>query len=183
MSTDNITISGLTFSVSVEPDDSHGAPWEECDGHGPVSDWTTRGKLPGERVLWSDRGCYRYYDVAEAMRIAKRDGWGISPDARAALVARLGREPTAGEIAAAAVESNFQYLRAWCNDEWSYVLVVVTLLDTDGDETWLCEAIGGVESHADDYIAELAQELARHIAEQVGDATHIEHGAKRVRVR
>jgi hypothetical protein len=65
---DNITISGLTFSVSVEPDDLHGAPWEVDCGHGPVSDWTTRGKLPGERVLWSDRGCYRYYDVAEATR-------------------------------------------------------------------------------------------------------------------
>ncbi len=180
---DDITIDGLTFSVSLEPDYDHGAPWEEHDGHGPVSDWTARNKLPGERVLSSDRGWYRYYDVAEATRIAKRDGWGIRPAAREALVARLGREPTAGEVAAAAVEADFQYLRSWCDDVWSYVLVVVTLLDTDGGETWLREVIGGVESNADDYIAELAQELARYLAEQVGDATYIEHGAKRVQVR
>src|SRR5690606_5719725 len=72
---DNITLNGLTFSVSLEYDYVHRAPWEECDGHGPVSDWTSRDKLPGERVLRHDRGSYRYYDVAEATRIAKRDGW------------------------------------------------------------------------------------------------------------
>src|SRR5690606_36343176 len=105
---DTITVNGLTFSVNLEYDDCHGAPWEECDGHGPVSDWTSRNKLPGERILNRDRGMYRYYDVAEATRIAKRDSWGIGPDAHATLAARLGREPTAGEIAAAAVESDFQ---------------------------------------------------------------------------
>lgn len=180
---DNITINGLTFSVTTEHDPSAGAPWEECDVHGPVSDWTSRGKRPGERVLNSDGGIYRYYDVAAATRIAERDGWGLAPDARAALVARLGREPTAGEVTAAAVESDFQYLRSWCNDEWFYTIVEVTLLDTDGDETWLSACTGGVESNADECIKALALELAEGIAEDVGDETHIEYGAKRVQVR
>lgn len=180
---DTITINGLTFSVELEYDCCHGAPWEEEDGHGPVSDWTRRDKRPGERVLHSDHGSRRYYDVAEATRIAKRDGWGVGADARAALVARLGREPTAGEVTAAAVELDYQYLRAWCTNEWSYVVVTVTLLDTDGDETWLYECIGGVGSDDDEHIEGLAQDLAGQIAEQVGDATHIEHGAKRVQVR
>lgn len=43
------------------------APWEHEDGHGPVSDWTTRDKAPGELVLNSDRRSYRYYDYAEAI--------------------------------------------------------------------------------------------------------------------
>lgn len=180
---DTITVNGLTFSVNLAYDHAHRAPWKECDGHGPVSDWTSRDKLPGERVLNRDGGSYRYYDVAEAARIAKRDGWGISTDARAELAARLGREPTAGEIAAAAVENDFQYLRAWCNDEWFYAVVEVTLLDTDGDETWMYDCIGGVESNDEDYIRELAHGMAETIANDVGEAAHIERGAKRVQVR
>lgn len=180
---DNISVNGLNFSVEIEPEYSSGAPWEEECGHGPVSDWTTRDKMPGERVLCEDRGSRCYYDVAEATRIAKRDKWGISPERVAAWRERTGAEPTRGQIVAAAVESDFQRLRAWCNNEWSYVIVTVTLLDTDGDETWMYECIGGVESDADEHIEELAQGLAEQIAEQVGDATHIEHGAKRVQVR
>lgn len=180
---DNITINGLTFSVNLEPDDCHGAPWEECDGHGPVSDWTSRDKLPGERVLNSDRGSYRYYDVAEATRIAKADCWGIGTARLDAWRERIGQEPTRGQITAAAVESDFQYLRAWCDGEWQYVVVVVTLLDTDGSGTWMYETIGGVESNEKEHIAKLAQELAETVADTVGDATHIEHGAKRVQVR
>lgn len=180
---DNITVNGLTFSVSLEPDYSHGAPWEECDLHGPVSDWTSRNKLPGERVLISDGNFHRYYDAAEATRIAKRDHWGISPTASEALVVRLGREPTAGEIAAAAVEANFQYLRSWCDGEWHYTMVTVTLLDMDGDETWMFESVGGVESNCHDYIYELAHDMAKTLADDVGGATHIEHGAKRVQIR
>jgi len=85
------TIEGRTYRVriNVQDDTDMGAPWEEHDGHGPVSDWTTREKHPGERLLNSDRGSKRYYDVAEANRIAKRDGWGLTEEHKAALIARL----------------------------------------------------------------------------------------------
>lgn len=69
----------VTIAVTIEPDNDHGAPWEECDGYGPVSDWTRRDKLPGELVLNSDRTSKRFYDFAEACRIARRDGWGVRP--------------------------------------------------------------------------------------------------------
>ena len=42
---------GWTFAAEVHRDDSFGAPWLEHDGHGEVTDWTTRDKAPGELVL------------------------------------------------------------------------------------------------------------------------------------
>ncbi|MBJ9659035.1 hypothetical protein [Burkholderia gladioli] len=89
-----LTIDGHTyrFRVNVENDDDKGAPWDEEDGHGPVSDWTTRDKRPGEWVISSDHGSKRFYDVAEANRIAKREGWGLSEAQRQALIARLAKD-------------------------------------------------------------------------------------------
>ncbi|MCW0163722.1 hypothetical protein OIV56_13400 [Burkholderia pseudomallei] len=90
----DLTIDGTTyrFRINVENDDGKGAPWDEEDGHGPVSDWTTRDKRPSEWVLSSDHGSKRFYDVAEANRIAKRDGWGLSDAQRQALIARLAKD-------------------------------------------------------------------------------------------
>ena len=62
---------GRTFTFRTEYDDSREAPWEEEDGHGVVSEWTTRDKAPGERVLIADRSRKRYYDIAATMRIAR----------------------------------------------------------------------------------------------------------------
>lgn len=67
------------FTLTIEHDELHCAPWENEDGHGPVSDWTTRAKRPGELILSSARGRHCYYDFAEACRIACRDGWGFLP--------------------------------------------------------------------------------------------------------
>lgn len=76
---DTFEIDGVTFRARTEYDDSHGAPWDEEDGHGPVSDWTSRGKLPGELVLCEDRGKRRYYDFAETCKIARKEAWGYLP--------------------------------------------------------------------------------------------------------
>lgn len=67
---------GNRFKVTFPPDWDRWAPWDEEDGHGPVSDWTTRAKRPGELILARDGCRYQYYDFAEACRIARRDGWG-----------------------------------------------------------------------------------------------------------
>lgn len=66
---------GLRFVATLYHDGSD-APWERDDGHGPVSDWTTRDKAPGELELHSVSRSKLYYDFAEACRIARRDGWG-----------------------------------------------------------------------------------------------------------
>ncbi len=71
---------GNSYTATIESDDHAGAPWEEHDGHGGVSDWTTRDKLPGELVLSEYGPSKRFYDFAGACRIARRDGWGYLPE-------------------------------------------------------------------------------------------------------
>lgn len=171
---DRITIDGLTFSVRLEPDYDSESPWAREDGHGPVSDWTTRDKRPGEWVLSCDRHHRRFYDAAEATRIAKRDAWGLNCAALAALEERIGRAPTRGEITAEAVRRDFQRLHAWCIDEWCYVGVVVELLNTDGEPTGENASLWGVESDADDFIDECAQELAQELAARFAGQDTIE---------
>lgn len=148
---------GHRFTVEVEPDDSMQEPWKEHDGHGPVSEWTSRNKAPGERVLISDRGRrHLFYDYAAAVRIARKDGWG---DARK-LASALGREPSSGELAAWAADEDFKYLRAWCRDEWRWVGVIVKL----GKHS---ESLWGIDGDHGDYLMEVARELADQILHAV----------------
>ena len=136
---------GVTAQIKTERDDDTGAPWENCDGHGTVSEWTTREKRAGERVLCSDGRSKRFYDYAEAIRTAKRDGWGLNPATLAELAAKLGRAPTKGEICAASVEHDFAFLQGWVNDSWEYLGVIVTLFDAEGVELGE-ESCWGIES-------------------------------------
>ena len=116
-------------------------PLGEHDGHGPVSEWTSRDKRPGERLLCSDRSSKRFYNFAEATRIAKRDGWGLHPDAIAKLAAGMGRQPTRKNRGGCR-ENDFEHLRAWANDEWHWIGVIVTLADADGAEVGEGFALG-----------------------------------------
>lgn len=156
---DTFTHAGHTFIVSIEDDNDHGAPWKESDGHGPVTEWISRDKKPGERVLHADRNSKRFYDFAEATRIAKRDGWGLGDEAREALTIKLGRAPTPSEVIAQAVENDFQYLHGWCNDEWRYVGVCVRHESQDHEDRY-SYACWGIESDCDEYIAIIAHENA-----------------------
>ena len=83
---------GFSFTVRIEHDSDYGTPWENEDGHGPVSDWRRksynghRHKAPGELFLCDDnpsglRGNSqaRFYDFQAACQIARRDGWGFMP--------------------------------------------------------------------------------------------------------
>lgn len=167
----------LQYRIEKLYDDGHNAPWDDYDGHGPVRE-VRRGhhdylrKNPGERILGgnaSDRSGYAY-DIAEATRIARRDAWGIDPERKARWEASQGRPLTPGQIAAAAVEADFQRLRGWVNDDWHYIGIVVTLLDIEGNDTHLSESLWGIESDSDDYIAEVTQELQNELAAQVGPA-------------
>ena len=149
----------LTFSVKVEHDSGHGAPWAEECGHGPVTDWTTRDKRPGELVLNSDRGSKRYYDFAEACRIAQRDGWNAAP---------YSDTETKRQRAAKAARADFEWLRAWCDNEWQYVGIIVTLLDDDGNETEISDSLWGVCDSDSDYVAEEARLIADELAHGMG---------------
>ena len=162
---DSVTLpDGFVLTFRAEYDSYHGAPWEEECGHGPVSEWTSRAKRSGDLVLCSDRSSCRFYDFAEAMRIAKRDGWGLAPEELAALASRLGRAPTGGEIREAAVRADFERLKGWCDDKWQYVGVILTLSDPDGKEVDQL-SLWGVED-CGDYYQTVAEELAGELEQR-----------------
>ena len=154
-----IEVSGLTFRVEYERDDYQECPWDRECGHGPVSDWEWRDKKPGELVLCEDRRSKRFYDFAGACRIARRDGWDAKPY-------NTGNE-TARQQAAKAARADFKRMRAWCNNEWVYVGVIVKLLDDEGEETGEEKSVWGIESDAKDYLDETARELAEGLAENI----------------
>ena len=143
---------GKQFRVDYRFDESADAPWERGDMLGEVSDWTTRDKGPGERVLNTDRSSKRYYDFAGAVKNAKEQGADAEPFTG-----------TAGERAARAAEAEYEYLRRWCNDQWHYVGVIVTLLDDEGEDTSYDESVWGIEDDSLEYLAETAEELAGEI--------------------
>lgn len=169
---------GWTAEIRVEHDDDTGPPWEEQDGHGPVSDWRPwrdfgggyDQKRAGERVLVRDRSSARYYDFAEAVRIAKRDGWGpvccavcgAYEDWPGGHGAHGFRPESKGRTAARAAEADFEYLRAWCNDKWEWLIVSVTVRDAEGEEAGRASC-GGVESTGD-YWKQVAVELIEEAA-------------------
>lgn len=150
----------FTFHVSTEDDYDTGAPWENAEGHGTVSEWTRRRKRAGELVLNNSHGDKRYYDFAEACRIALRDGWDHAES-------RVEGE-TKRQKAARAAMADFEYLRSWCQDEWRYVGVIVTLLDDDGELTDVSDSLWCVEDRDPNYVAEVARVLADELASGYG---------------
>lgn len=100
----------------------------------------------------------RFYDFAEACRIALRDGWNAAPyDVQ-------GETPR--QRAAKAARADFERLRAWCNDDWQWCGVIVTAsregIDLGRASLW------GIESDAGAYLVEVANELA---GEAIAEAT------------
>lgn len=150
---------GRKYRADIVRDDTSREPWSDECGHGPVSEWSTRDKRPGERVLSRDRNSFRYYDFAEAVAIARHDGWDTAPYGQG----------TPGQRAERAAEADFQRLRAWCNDEWCYVGVAVTLLTRAGRDSDQWESFWGIESDDPDYHREVAEELADQLAHGVAE--------------
>lgn len=165
---------GLKFAAYTTHDDSHGRPWEEGDGYGIVRElrgdscYSSRPvKAPGERFLSWERGWGLAYDWQGTMKKARAEGWGLSDEARAALVARFGRDPRGREVVAESVRLDFERLRGWANDEWGYVGVIVELLDVEGEGTGETESLWGIESDSPDYHGEVARELAEQSADRL----------------
>lgn len=157
----------MTLVVAVCDDHDHGTPWENEDGHGPVSEWTSRAKRAGELVLAEGRrdGTKRYYDFAAACREARRDGWGSEP------FNIEGETPR--QKAARAVMADYNRLRDWCRDEWRYIGVALFLLDdgTKCDPEAIANAepfgerqsvaLWGIESDAGEYYREVVEQLTQ----------------------
>lgn len=121
---------GYLFTIEVDYDEFEEPPWSRYDGHGPVSDWTTRDKKPSEVVLSSIRGSNLYYDFSRAMKKAKEERWDAAPYGQG----------TKGERAERAVRADIKYLRDYIDNVWVYVTLSVTLRGS-GYTT----SLGGVE--------------------------------------
>jgi hypothetical protein len=151
--TETLTVGGTDYRVNYMYD-ADCSPWDD-DGRGIVTEWESRDKHPGELILNSDGRHKRFYDFAGSMAKARRDGWGISGD-----VTGLSK----GEILQRAVMADYEYLRAYCRDEWHYVCLQVFPLTVDGDELKSKSVyLGGIESTDDDYLKESALELISEI--------------------
>jgi hypothetical protein len=147
-------VDGFTVRAIVCDDCDSGPPWEEEDGHGPVSDWTSRNKRPGERTLNQDHGSRRFYDFAEAVKIARADGWGV----------RDSEGMTKGQIAAAAAEQDFKAMRGWCTDEWRYVGVRLAVFRAGVPLASYAASLWGIAANYPDgdgnaYLTEVANDL------------------------
>lgn len=153
---------GRHYLVEWFHDDDTLAPWTEHDGHGIVTDWERRDKRAGELILVAHHHAKLFYDFQATIQQARKEGWGIANPAP-------GMTPR--QIIAEAVRLDFEYLRAWCNDEW-WCGVVVTLLDPETDPedevvTDLSASLWGIASNApDDYFYAVIQDLIREIAVQ-----------------
>lgn len=176
--TRTIQMVGYEFDVYMEPDHDFGPPYENSDCHGPVRTSSTSTyqssycpmKRPGERLLYASRNYFVLYDFQEACRIA-RTVWGC----------KTRRE------AAEAAQQDFDFLKAYYDDEWGYHTIEVRMRMADADEDededdmppLAEENIGGVEywhfcaeknSHIDEIIQELVQECLHSYAETVAKA-------------
>lgn len=188
---------GVRYVATIHEDGDMPPPWENADGHGPVSDWRAgshwysglrTAKRPGECVLSRDKGSFRFYDFAEACRIARREQWGLSPEDNAALGSRLRRAPTRREIAAEAARLDFERLKAWCADRWSYLGVTVRAWSGYDALTPEYEfALWGVESDCGEHIHEeangLLAECAAKVARKVAETEKAERDDARMRAK
>ena len=147
----------MSFRIEWVYDHDCDPPWDREDGHGPVSDWEHRSKRPGEMILNSNRGSHRFYDFAEAVKLARKDGWNTAPY----------DWPSKGAQAHAAALADFDYLRRFCNDQWHYCGIVVTLLDADGKPDSVDASLWGIESEGDDYHEEVIEELIAECLSQI----------------
>lgn len=181
---DTIQAHGLTFKLSIEQDEASSNPWEDCDDFGVVRKASANrctgfiDKSPGERILSTgDYGCYSWvYDWNATLVKAKREAWGLS-DRPANWDGLTKKQRT--ELA---VQRDFDFLRAWCDSEWVWACVCLTLMveDDDGDlveydgplnfndslcglEFWQHESI---DHKKNAYITEIIDEITSAIAHQ-----------------
>lgn len=170
---ETIEFEGRKFRVTLEPDDSHGAPWDEECGHVHVEKVSHgygtlngRSKRPEEYIF--HRGCHNTYsycvNMPHSIKVAITDKWGVDDKTMAQFAVMHGRAPSVREIAVMAVNVNLKYLRDWIVDEWRYVGVCVQLIGPDGKPKGdkYANALWGVSSSGD-YWREVAQEIAGNL--------------------
>lgn len=155
---------GYKFRVDVVYDNDSSPweyEWELIQVRGRKDKAPHHRKIPNSNYV---------VDMRKMVKQAKKDGWGPPKEF---LQRNLnGRNPTAGTLAMLAVESAFK--RACrCGDDWSYVGVVVTLLDKKGVSTDIDQSCWGLESDDSEGLKEVEADLISEILEGLKGATCI----------
>lgn len=162
--TEHFTHEGFDFTMEIVDDNDHEPPWDDGDGDGRgiVSDWRSfESKRPGEVLLHRDRRSCRFYNWEATIAKAALEDWGLCDADEAALAKKLKRKPTRKQIIAESVRRDFEHMRGWCNDEWRYVGVVVTVnFETDGGAE---SSLWGIENSDSAFITETRNELAHDL--------------------
>jgi hypothetical protein len=155
-----LTVDGIDFLISIEPDQDCPPPWENSDVIGPVSmrhvrAWGQIQKAPGEIHLGQYERYQVFYDFQEAVKQARSDGWNTAPFTW----------KTKGEQAHHAAMAMVRYLKNYLRGNWEYAHITVHALDDSGDLLPLSDSIGGVEYDESDssYALYEAEMLARQI--------------------
>lgn len=155
---------GYKFRVDVVSD-NQSSPWE--DEWELIEVRGRRDKAPHHRKVPNSSFVV---DMRKKVKQAKKDGWRPPEDF---LQRNLkGRNPTAGTLAMLAVESTFKRA-CQCGDYWSYVGVVVTLLDKDGVSTDIDQSCWGFESDYEEGLQEAEKDLISEILADLKGATCI----------
>lgn len=159
---------GMYAVVKIHQDEDAQSPEQMADGHGVVTSWETRDKLPSERVLHTDGRSKIFYDIAASIERAKAEGWDAPPY----------KTGTKGERAARAVEADFQFLRGWYSGAWSYIGVEVSLYDKD-DARLNSDSLWGLESLGDYWREHVAEQINFMYAAELKERLERAHWAAR----
>jgi hypothetical protein len=127
-----------------------------------VTEWLRRDKSPGELILCSDRQSKQFYDYQESCKIALRDGWGLTGGKH--------EGETDKAYASRAAMHDYKMLKAWCDDEWSYCGIVLSVTKDGIDVNEHAASLWGIELNYPDsdnsYLNEVANELLDEAIEQ-----------------
>lgn len=157
-------------------DEHQGNPWEEHEGHGIVREarvpkYASRGaKKPGELVLHSGLSTVLFYDYAATLKIARRDGWGISEEERSKMEKELGRKATRREETARSVVLDYEFLRKFCTGDIYYVGYTIEVEGTSYEDSLWGIMSDDMEFHAKEALEEAEAWIEREVREQTDAA-------------
>ena len=158
-------VDGFDIRARIEIDTDVQSPWEDEDGHGPVSEWVARKKRPYERLLIKDGNSARYYDYADAIRIAKKENWDAPPYG----------EGTKAEQARRAVDRDFEVTKAWFNNEWHWCSVILSISKNGLLLSNHAASMGGVAMNHPSDDGESGADVTAVANELLDDAVQVGH--------
>lgn len=146
---------GFDLTVTIEPDQHSGAPWDNSPYSLTMEHSSRNSGMYQATGHWFDAGNL----------VAITSNWTDCPhDARDQIHAMHRATMSPRAYAALAARQDFERLRAWCNDDWNYVGIIVTASKAGINLGTV--SLWGLES--DDksgYLIETAQDLAQEAIE------------------